>query len=68
MRRPQRKRQEAPTLRRAAQKGLSTLLDRVAWVQCLKARARKREACCLMEGFLLSITPKMSSDRFCRVV
>ena len=28
----------------------------------------EREACCLMEGFLLSITPKMSSDRFCRVV
>ena len=68
MERPQRSRQAALTLMRAAQKGLRTLLDRVAWVQCLKERARNSEACCLMEGFLLSITPKMSSDRFCRVV
>lgn len=53
---------------RAAQKGLRTLLGRVACVQCLKERAKNREACCLMEGFLLSITAKMSSDRFWRVV
>lgn len=39
-----------------------------AWAQCLKERARNRDACCLMDGFLLSITDRMSSDRFCRVV
>lgn len=60
--------EEERTLRRAAQKGLRTVLDSVAWVQCLKERARNREACCLMEGFLLSITDRISSDRFWRVV
>lgn len=39
-----------------------------AWVQRLKERARNRDACCLMDGFLLSITARTSSDRFCRVV
>lgn len=56
------------TLMRAAQRGLRTLLGSVACVQCLKERARNNEACCLMEGFLLSITDRMSSDRFWRVV
>lgn len=56
------------TLMRAAQKGLRTLLGSVACVQCLKERARNKEACCLMEGFLLSITDRISSDRFWRVV
>jgi len=58
----------AGTLMRAAHSGLRTLLGSVACVQCLKERARNREACCLMEGFLLSITPRMSSDMFWRVV
>lgn len=39
-----------------------------AWLQCLKERDRNRDACCLMDGFLLSITARTSSDRFCRVV
>lgn len=56
------------TLMRAAQKGLRRALGSEDWVQCLKERARNREACCLMDGFLLSITARMSSDRFCRVV
>lgn len=60
--------EEERTLRRAAHKGLRTFLDSVAWVQCLKERARNSEACCLMEGFLLSITARISSDRFWRVV
>lgn len=53
---------------RAAHKGLRTLLGSVACVQCLKERAKNKEACCLMEGFLLSMTARMSSERFWRVV
>jgi len=64
----QQQEEEERTLRRAAHKGLRTFLDSVAWVQCLKERARNSEACCLMEGFLLSITARTSSDRFWRVV
>lgn len=56
------------TLIRAAQKGLRTLLGNVACVWILKLRARNKDACCLMDGFLLSITPKMSSDKCWRVV
>lgn len=43
-------------------------MGNVACVWCLKLRAKNREACCLMEGFLLSITAKMSSDKCWRVV
>lgn len=56
------------TLMRAAHRGLSRTLGSEAWEQSLKERARNREACCLMDGFLLSITARTSSDRFCRVV
>jgi hypothetical protein len=56
------------TLRNAGQKTLSMLFGNVAWVQWRKLLARNREACCLMEGFLLSITPNTSSLIFWRVV
>lgn len=59
---------QSVTLIRAAHKGLRTPLGNVDCVWCLKLRAKNREACCLMEGFLLSITDKTSSDKCWRVV
>ncbi len=56
------------TLRNAAQKGFRTLFGNMLGVHWLKLLARNSEACCLMDGFLLSITPRTSSLMFCKVV
>ncbi len=56
------------TLRNAAQKGFRTLFGNVLRVQWRKLLARNSEACCLMDGFLLSITPRTSSLMFWKVV
>lgn len=60
--------QRVCTLSRPAQKGFSKLLGRVEAVQWRKLLAIKSDVCCLMVGFLLSITAKTSSLMFCSVV
>lgn len=59
---------EVYTLSRAAQKGFSKLFGSVEAVQWRKLLAMKRDVCCLMVGFLLSMTAKTSSLMFCSVV